>query len=272
VRSRLQQIDSLPRGDVAPTRRLILAQLTPDALSRRRQLALQVERNASTSIDLGELWCELTAGRVHVVDSFLSDTTSTLVLCAARPSAECKRHLRAHKLRVFERVLLRGCQKSVATELELAPSTIAIIAGNCLRAMGVDSGASRAPVGLVVAAHAFFGLTTLRQGRLATFSHGEFEYSLVSIERPDCELGQLLSRAEVSVARLLVEGKTHAEMSELRHTSTRTIANQLASAFAKLGVSGRAELLCRTIRRYGLRDSDMPEVGPPPQFAAAVGQ
>jgi len=231
-----------------------------------------VEQNASTSVDLGELWCELTAGRIHVVDSFLSETASTLVLCATRPSPECRRHLRAQKLRVLERVLLKGCQKSVASELGLAPSTIAIIAGNCLRAMGVDSGASRAPVGLVVAAHAFFGLTTLRQGRLATFRHGELDYWLVSVERPDCELAHLLSRAELCVARLLVEGKTHAEMSAVRHTSTRTIANQLASAFAKLGVSGRAELLCRTIRRHGLRGTDAPPPGTPPEFAAAVGQ
>jgi len=48
-------------------------------------------------------------------------------------------------------------------------------------------------------------------------------------------------------------------MSEARNRSTRTIANQLAAVFQKLGVSGRIELL-----RYVLKnpiDPDEPDEG-----------
>ncbi len=38
-------------------------------------------------------------------------------------------------------------------------------------------------------------------------------------------------------------------MAKLRQTSKRTVANQLASAFHRLGISGRAELLCLLARR-----------------------
>jgi hypothetical protein len=42
---------------------------------------------------------------------------------------------------------------------------------------------------------------------------------------------------------LEIEGKSYAEMAELRQTSKRTVANQLAAAFHRLRISGRAELL-----------------------------
>jgi hypothetical protein len=38
-------------------------------------------------------------------------------------------------------------------------------------------------------------------------------------------------------------------MAKLRATSKRTVANQLASAFHRLGISGRAELLCLLAKR-----------------------
>jgi DNA-binding CsgD family transcriptional regulator len=41
------------------------------------------------------------------------------------------------------------------------------------------------------------------------------------------------------VLRLLAEGKTHREIASLRGKSERTIANQLATAFARIGNSGR---------------------------------
>jgi len=51
------------------------------------------------------------------------------------------------------------------------------------------------------------------------------------------------------VTRLLIEGKSYQDMAKLRDTSKRTVANQLASAFHRLGISGRAELLCLLAKR-----------------------
>src|SRR5690606_13440073 len=61
-----------------------------------------------------------------------------------------------------------------------------------------------------------------------------------------------LSGAEHAVARLLVEGKSYAEMAWLRGTSVRTVANQVASIFQKTGVSGRAEFLSALVRKQKL--------------------
>jgi DNA-binding NarL/FixJ family response regulator len=51
-----------------------------------------------------------------------------------------------------------------------------------------------------------------------------------------------LSTAERDVARLVVAGWTNAQIAGARGSATRTVANQVASVFRKLGVDRRAEL------------------------------
>ena len=51
-----------------------------------------------------------------------------------------------------------------------------------------------------------------------------------------------LTDAEVVVARLAAAGASNAGIARTRRTSPRTVANQLASIFRKLGVNSRAEL------------------------------
>ena len=51
-----------------------------------------------------------------------------------------------------------------------------------------------------------------------------------------------LTRAEEEVARAAIGGLSNAEIATMRGRSERTIANQLASIFRKLGVTSRAEL------------------------------
>ncbi len=229
----------------------------------RQQLTRHVDSSReSANVDLATLWEGLVAGRLRVADHFFDEHSGFLAVRPSRPGPDTRRFLRPQRLRVLERVLLKGGQKSVAAELGLAPSTVAIIAGNCLRAMGIHTGASRAPLPLVIAAHAYFGANRFRHAKLRALSHEGVAYAVVSTERPEQELASLLSRAELCVVRLLVEGKSHAEMSELRHTSTRTIANQLASAFTKLEVSGRSELLCKILQSAGERTAPLPASSP----------
>lgn len=60
-----------------------------------------------------------------------------------------------------------------------------------------------------------------------------------------------LTAAEREVLALLLAGRTNAEIARRRTTSVRTVANQLASLYRKLGVSGRREILARTIATTG---------------------
>ena len=59
---------------------------------------------------------------------------------------------------------------------------------------------------------------------------------------PEVRSLEALSQGEREVAGLLLDGLSNAEIAEIRGTSTRTVANQVASIFKKLGVRSRTEL------------------------------
>lgn len=63
---------------------------------------------------------------------------------------------------------------------------------------------------------------------------------------PDIPFG--LTKAEADVARLAVQGLSNKQIAVRRGTSARTVANQMASLFRKLGLASRPELLARLRR------------------------
>jgi DNA-binding NarL/FixJ family response regulator len=72
-------------------------------------------------------------------------------------------------------------------------------------------------------------------------------------QRADLALPSTLSATERCVVSEVLGGKSNAEIAQARGTSTRTVANQIANAFRKLGVRSRgelaAQLLFRGVRR-----------------------
>lgn len=88
--------------------------------------------------------------------------------------------------------------------------------------------------------------------RAAKFQVDSDEYVVVSYSVTG-RLGNAtaLSPGEREVTELLLSGCSYREIAERRNRSVRTIANQIASAFKKLGVSSRAELAALGARRSG---------------------
>jgi DNA-binding CsgD family transcriptional regulator len=79
----------------------------------------------------------------------------------------------------------------------------------------------------------------------ATFQLAGDEYAVLAF--PDDEglaggLSKDLSDAEKEVAKLLLAGRSNAEIAAARGRSVRTVANQVASIFRKLRVGSRLEL------------------------------
>jgi DNA-binding NarL/FixJ family response regulator len=151
-------------------------------------------------------------------------------------------------VRLLERVLMGEPQKVLAFELGVSPSTIALTLRRCLRMLGMDCGVQRVPLLLIMAAHARLGSVRFEDTRLTELRRGGWLYWVVSALRPDVRLGEFLGEEESRVARMLLEGKSYREIAALRNRSPHTISNQLASAYSKLGVSGRVELLGRLTR------------------------
>ena len=73
---------------------------------------------------------------------------------------------------------------------------------------------------------------------------GQQEYAVASVPQPKPEAAfEPLTKAEAQVAILVFEGMSNQEIADERQTAVRTVANQLASVFDKLGVGSRAELV-----------------------------
>ena len=86
--------------------------------------------------------------------------------------------------------------------------------------------------------------------RVLTVRVGQSEYAILSAPLPGFgEAGEELSPAELDVARRILDGRSNAEIAAERATSARTVANQLASIYRKLGVGSRAELAATWARR-----------------------
>ncbi len=79
--------------------------------------------------------------------------------------------------------------------------------------------------------------------RGARFEAMGCELAVIELEPHPVVMPESLTAHERQVAALVLEGLTTAEMAETRGTSPRTIANQLASIYRKLGVASRAELV-----------------------------
>lgn len=220
-----------------------------------RAIAAGADDLSPQGLPLADLWKLLVTGALRVVDTFHTDQRCYLTLASPATLGRAPRRLSARKVVTLQRILLGERQKAVALDCNLAASTIALTVAECLRTLGLDSRTARVPSLVVLAAHASRGVTDVHDCRVSDFILPPTEavqsprpYRVVSIARPDLDLGPALSAAEYAVARLLVEGKSYAEMALLRGTSVRTVANQVASVFQKVGVSGRSEFLSSLVR------------------------
>jgi DNA-binding NarL/FixJ family response regulator len=211
----------------------------------RRPLA--IERDAKTAVvfELRILWEHLCNGTW-----VFSDTFSTPERCyAVLRSPSAPRPLHPRKLKLLETLLLGTPAKVVAFENRRSLSSVTTATQDCLRAMGLDCRASHASVLLTMAATALLrNELANQQGRFSRLEVEQEEYAVISAVRPDLQFPVELSLAEAAVLRSLVDGNSHAQISGERARSRRTVANQLATAFRKLGVSGRRATLERLIQ------------------------
>jgi DNA-binding CsgD family transcriptional regulator len=198
------------------------------------------------AFDLKELWQGLCAGTWQFRDTFSSAEKHFGVV--ERVSLGKRSRVQQRNLEMLTRVLLGQVPKAVAQDIRVAISTVATGTQECLRSMGLPQRASSPPVLLMMAARAAESACSAPTlGRLTRIKAQDETYWLVSVQRLDLEFPVSLSEAEAAVVRQLVSGHTHAQISKRRATSPRTVANQLASAFKKFGVSGRTAILQRLI-------------------------
>ncbi len=220
-----------------------LACISLEARDALRHSAVATDARSTEEVDLSRCWRDLARGYYTVADGFFSQERCYLVLV---PVAEANAQpVEGRRLEIVEAVLSGLPQKNVASDFHLAPSTIALNSRLALESLGVTCKPSRAHPLLMLAARL---AVESRQGFVrcsSAMSREGNELRVLSTPRPDRYLDKLLPTAELAVIRRLIEGLSYADIAAERHTSTRTIANQITAVFRRLRVSGRNELVQR---------------------------
>ena len=206
-------------------------------------MQLDNDESIKASTDLAQLWHRLLDGQLFVADTFCADGRCFGVVERASGTQVA----RARGVKILERVFEGESQKSLAFELGVSVATIACHSANALCAVVRRHRVSRAPVLLVMAAFAAHGLE-LGPARLDEVrADGRW---VISVQVPGETFRDRLSPSEWAVTQLAIEGEAHTRIASRRGTAIRTVANQLAAAFEKLGASGRSALRAKAIREY----------------------
>jgi DNA-binding CsgD family transcriptional regulator len=99
------------------------------------------------------------------------------------------------------------------------------------------------------------------------------ERMLYGVRSPGVSRPAALTAAEANVLLELVAGRTNAEIANIRHTSVRTVVNQVTAVFTKFGIGSRRELVAlavdlwyrrprSTMGRHGLIFAYWRSIGP----------
>ena len=211
----------------------------------RQRFELEVmhaDRQSQSEIDLALTWRELTRGLSRIVGWFFTDQRCGLVLAMTDHAPEPA--LSGRRLEIIESILRGVGQKTVAIDLDVAPSTIALHAQKGLADIGATGRPSRVHPLLMQIAKAACE-RSLASGAISFVSSPLGDLRVIGTQRPDRHLVSNTPAAELDVVRFLVEGLSYAQIAATRRTSHRTVANQLAAVFKRVGVSGRNELMVR---------------------------
>jgi len=192
---------------------------------------------------LQKLWDELLDGR-RKITGYPSDEAHCSLAVADSEGPQLSTSVTSRERRALaESAILGQAQKVLAMDLGRSNTTVSTVLHGSLQGMGLSCQFRCLPLALALLAHAARRPEALLRPSLVR----QGEAWVVTFARPDWALRARLSDSEYEVARLALEGKTHAEMALLRRVSARTIANQLQSVFSKLRVTGRFQLLSLAI-------------------------
>lgn len=192
--------------------------------------------------ELSCLWQGLCCGSYRVRDHFSSPDRHYALAEWLGPTPR-DLPFAERRLAALRRVLAGQPQKEVAYVEKLGSATVATDLQRVLDYMGFVLPPSRVPLILAMASHASSCTSHRFDARCTELIADSDTFHVISTERPENRLAEQLSPTELAVLKLFVEGRSYGEIATLRQTSVRTVANQLASIYDRLEVSGRGELL-----------------------------
>jgi DNA-binding CsgD family transcriptional regulator len=201
---------------------------------------------ATGDIELSRLWHLLLVGELKIVGTFSVAERAFAELASGSPEKRGASPRPLDRL-LFERVLEGECPKALAVEVGVSASSLSTRCASVLTWIGSESSVSRTSPLVSMAVLAARGVP-LGRALVDVLSGNGATRWLVSVTNPAESLRDMLSPCEYEVARDSIDGRRQVEIASARGTSQRTVANQLASVFRKLNVSGRGALRALAIR------------------------
>ena len=218
-----------------------------NTLAHLEPVVMSANAAATESVELSCVWRSFADGYRKIVTRFGDGQYIGLV--ATEPAARPVNKLEGRARAILEAVLSGDCQNRVAIENGLSPASVATYCRIGLEAIGYRGVVSRASPVLMLAAFAATQTTLPVRARFSRITVADgANYEIIGIERPEKACSRRFSASEFDVVARLVDGATYTDIASLRGTSVRTVANQISSAFRRMRVSGRAELVTALLR------------------------
>lgn len=179
-------------------------------------------------------WQGLVDGRWSLVDHFEGSGRRYYVAVKNPPNAEPIRKLSERERGVIGYTLRGTSQKIGAYALGMAPSNYSRTLRSGMAKLGVRTVPALMELG-----------ERLTSGDMEPVDAVDASVTVMAADTPS--FPATFTEAERGLAGILLEGPSNQEIAEARGSSIRTVANQLASMYAKIGVTTREELVAHLL-------------------------
>lgn len=179
-----------------------------------------------------DLWAGLVQGRWSLVDYWDHDGRRFFAAHPNAPGVLDPRRLRRREASALALTIDGASLKEIAYSLGIGAGNARALVSTALRKLGVESRATLYRI-------------AIDQGgviELTLDDDTKIHVLASAAKRSRLPVAEVLSAAELEVAKLAAAGHTNAAIASRRSSSERTVANQMAAVLRKLGLRSRVEL------------------------------
>ena len=210
----------------------------PAGRAALRAMALSIEqargpmrRETDSALSL---WTALVEGRWTLLEHFDRGGRRYLVARRNEPRVRGTLALSPREEQVAGYATLGHPVKLIAYELGLSSSTVSEHLASAMEKLGIETRAELAKV--------WAGASHVPIEETSDLGVGMEGLAVAAAEVSDHIDDPRLTETERGIVSQVLRGETNAAIAKMRGTSPRTVANQIARVFKKLGVGSRAEL------------------------------
>jgi DNA-binding CsgD family transcriptional regulator len=209
---------------------------------RLRDFVQKRESERSGRAATRKIWSELVDGRWTLIDHFESDGRRVVIALRNMPVGESLCRLTAREIDALTQARNGASNKEIGLSMKLSASSVTRLLQIATRKLNTALAdiLQFPPADTIMCRELLLGDSSL--STISVDSIGEWRRALTD--------------AENCVVSAVLRGHSNREIATMRGRSVRTVVNQLASAFEKLGVRSRREMVNRV---SGLAMADVGE-------------